>query len=354
MLSMTIKIFIFLALSFSLGYAQLDTTKGGTSARTTAQARKNLFPDTTGHSLDFWSGKLKWQTVSGGGGSGLINWTDSLNTTSPNDVTNVAALLAKGSATNIDAVIQPKGNGALQRIIPDGTNFNKGGIFSVNWTGDFLDADNTYVASGQYATISGGYTNRASGNYSTVTGGGYSTADGIGSVSGGWNNRSVGDYSITSGGYGNTIVSGANYSSIIGGFHNTDSAQYSAIIGGGSFTLDGNVSLGFNAQVGFGGNGVFCKRDSTVDFNEASLWLSNTGGLPTSLVFFQGNLNAIIDTATIPHVGLRAPDTVTASVVYTLPPADGTAGQVLQTDGHGHLTWVNHFWDEAYLKKILY
>ena len=35
-----------------------------------------------------------------------------------------------------------------------------------------------------------------------------------------------------------------------------------------------------------------------------------------------------------------ATDTVKISNTYTLPTVDGTAGQVLSTDGNGNLSWV--------------
>ena len=41
------------------------------------------------------------------------------------------------------------------------------------------------------------------------------------------------------------------------------------------------------------------------------------------------------------YVGFRAPDAVTTSIIWTLPVADGAAGQFLRTDGNGVLTWVN-------------
>lgn len=40
------------------------------------------------------------------------------------------------------------------------------------------------------------------------------------------------------------------------------------------------------------------------------------------------------------YVGFRAPDDVTTSVVWQLPAADGTNGQVLRTNGAGVLSWV--------------
>jgi len=41
-------------------------------------------------------------------------------------------------------------------------------------------------------------------------------------------------------------------------------------------------------------------------------------------------------------VGFSAPDTVTTSVVWQLPPSDGLSGQVLTTDGSGNLLWTSN------------
>ena len=40
------------------------------------------------------------------------------------------------------------------------------------------------------------------------------------------------------------------------------------------------------------------------------------------------------------YVGLQAPSTVASNVTFTLPSADGTSGQVLQTDGSGVLSFT--------------
>lgn len=42
-------------------------------------------------------------------------------------------------------------------------------------------------------------------------------------------------------------------------------------------------------------------------------------------------------------VKLTTPDTLAANRTFKLPNADGTAGQVLQTDGNGNLSFVNRF-----------
>jgi hypothetical protein len=41
------------------------------------------------------------------------------------------------------------------------------------------------------------------------------------------------------------------------------------------------------------------------------------------------------------YIGFKAPDILAANKVWVLPAADGTAGQVLKTDGVGNLSWVS-------------
>lgn len=40
------------------------------------------------------------------------------------------------------------------------------------------------------------------------------------------------------------------------------------------------------------------------------------------------------------YVGFKAPATVAANLVWTLPAADGSSGQVLSTNGSGILSWA--------------
>lgn len=42
------------------------------------------------------------------------------------------------------------------------------------------------------------------------------------------------------------------------------------------------------------------------------------------------------------YVGFKAPDAIAENVVWTLPDADGGAGDALETDGAGHLSWETH------------
>lgn len=143
-------------------------------------------------------------------GSGTLNWyllanlissfpgyAVALNTSSPNNTVNASSLTASGGTTNQDAVIAPKGTGALIAAIPDSssTGGGKRGQYAVDL--QLSRASSTNVASGNYSVIIGGYnsvasatraavlggdSNNAAGNYSTVLGGLNNTAVGLNSV----------------------------------------------------------------------------------------------------------------------------------------------------------------------------
>lgn len=70
--------------------------------------------------------------------------------------------------------------------------------------------------------------------------------------------------------------------------------------------------------------------------------VSAGGGLSTSQVDLveQGDLR-LQDTTGGQYVALQAPGTVSSSFTLTLPAADGTSGQVLQTNGSGTLSFID-------------
>jgi hypothetical protein len=57
---------------------------------------------------------------------------------------------------------------------------------------------------------------------------------------------------------------------------------------------------------------------------------------PTELRFMEDSDNGTN------YVALKASNSLTANTTYTLPTADGTSGQVLQTNGTGTLSWTNN------------
>lgn len=157
-------------------------------------------------------------------------WTSSLNTTTPNDTNFAARLLATGSSATIDAVVSPKGTGALlaQLATASGAGGNKRGASAVDWQMSRSLA--SAVASGDYSVIAGGSSNRASTLYSTVGGGQLNLAtQEAATICGGKSNAASGYYSVISGGT-NNIASGEN-ASVTGGSYNNASA-YGSRAGG--------------------------------------------------------------------------------------------------------------------------
>lgn len=129
--------------------------------------------------------------------AGVTGFTSALNTSSPNNTVNASSLTASGGSTNQDAVIAPKGTGALIAAIPNdaASGGGKRGQYAVDL--QLSRAFSTNVASGNYSVIIGGYnsvasatraavlggdSNNAAGNYSTVLGGLNNTAVGLNSV----------------------------------------------------------------------------------------------------------------------------------------------------------------------------
>jgi hypothetical protein len=209
--------------------------------RNSGGAFARLAAGTDGHVLTLAGGLPSW--VAGGGG-GLTNWTDAISTASPNNAVSAASLTATGGATNIDAVVAPKGTGALLAEVPDSAaaGGNKRGASAVDL--QTVRSSAIQVASGLRSVIVGGQNNRASAEF-TVVGGGYeNTAQGNYSVVlGGVINLASGDTAIVAGGSGNTA---SNARAVVsGGQSNIASGAYSAV-GGGS----GNTANGYGSVAG--------------------------------------------------------------------------------------------------------
>ncbi len=324
-----------------------------------AQGGANTFLKNNG------SGALSW--ASAGGGGGLINWIDSINTASPNATVPVVSLVTKNAATDIDAVVQPKGLGGFGLSIPDGTasGGNKRGVHSIDMQ---LDRDaNNLTAASDYSSIFSGYDNEIDGAaaFSSIVGGESNWIHGqtdclIGS---GRQNLIIGTgdgRSFIGGGFNNQIAS-STYATILGGINNSiSSTSHSSILGGSDLTLLGKFDFGFLGDNMTHSHPMTFIYDGNVILGNVSLWMANNDGTVQPIIFQAKHSNSgQVDTTGDPttgvlYVGLKAPDTVVSSIVYTLPTHDGTSGQVLQTDGNGHLSWVNHYYDSDFDRKILY
>lgn len=201
---------------------------------------------------------------SAGGGGGLTNFTESVNTSAPNNAgVPVVRLLATNAATDVDIALSPKGAGALTAQTADNTSTggNKRGTNAVDW--QMARSVNTRVASNTYSVIGGGQNNTASGANSVVAGGTTNTASSSNSVvaggssnvasnttatvSGGSSNTASATNSTIAGGSSNTASTGT-YPTVLAGFLNTASGDYSTTLGGYDNTADGKFSIASGAD----------------------------------------------------------------------------------------------------------
>ena len=121
----------------------------------------------------------------------------------------------------------------------------------------------TAVASGEYATVSGGFVNHAEGKYSSVSGGSKNHAtgenasisgggDGVASglnssISGGRQNKATGEFASVSGGDQNEAA--GKQSTVSGGTANKTTGDWSTIVGGAYNVASGNSSLALGGMM---------------------------------------------------------------------------------------------------------
>lgn len=169
-------------------------------------------------------------TGGGGGGGGDTDYiTTSIDTTAPNDTTNAIAWEATGGSTNADLVISPKGTGAIQAHVADGTTAGgeKRGSNAFDMQSGARSAA-TQVASGQ----------------ESVTLGARCTASGSTAVALGEQNDASGPYTFSTGSYNKSSGYGA---ANLGGSLSDASGIRSVTLGGlylGSRGISGLVSFG--------------------------------------------------------------------------------------------------------------
>jgi hypothetical protein len=84
--------------------------------------------------------------------------------------------------------------------------------------------------------------------------------------------------------------------------------------------------------------------DTQIQFNDGGSAFGGSANLVwdgTNVVLGATGALRLGDTTGGEYVGLKAPGTVSSSVTFTLPGADGTADQVIKTDGSGNLSFTD-------------
>ncbi len=228
------------------GTAPIAIDAAAVASGTVATAR--LGTGTAG-AATFLRGDGTWATPSG---SGLANWTETVNSAAPNIVRPVVAFSATNAATDVDAAITPKGAGALVAQMADNTTVggNKRGVRATDLQKSRAMA--SQVASGPQSVIAGGSNNTAHGNEAVVTGGASNTASA--------QNSTVG------GGTGN--IADANNSWIPGGANATTRGLFGrGSVAAGRFVMTGDAQWGM----------MVMRRQST---DATATVLTSDGGTP--------------------------------------------------------------------------
>ena len=267
---------------------------------------------TVGSGLTLAGGTL---SASGGGG-GLSNFTEGVNTGSPNATVPVVSLTATNAASDVDVAIITKATGALLAQVPDGTSTagNKRGSRAVDLQKTRSNAAD--VASGGYALILGGASNRATQFYSTVVGGQTNQATGQRTfIGGGESNTASGSYATVAGGEGNT-ASGSR-ATVPGGNNVAASGDYSFASGrNGTASGTYSVSMGLNCTAD--GYASWAMGDS-----------ANARGVRGVRAYAAGSFSAAGDNQQADYI-LRSDTTnATPEAITSDNSAAGTANQIV-------------------------
>lgn len=208
---------------------------------------------TNGQVLSYNSSSQAWINYSPQ--IGLLNFTESINSSTPNTSIPAASLVASGAASSIDAVFSPKGSGAIIAQVPDNapTGGNKRGIWAVDLQ-MFRDSP-TKVASGA-SSLAVGINNTASGAYSATAGAG-NIASGNWSVALGSSNTSSGQYGLSIG----SLNTASGSAAISLGSGNTASGEFSCVPGGQRGT-----TRGITGAYAWAGNAISLGKTQTQQF----------------------------------------------------------------------------------------
>lgn len=235
------------------------------------------------------------------------------------------------SASNGNILITPNGTGS---IVLDGLNWPQtdgsanyvlktNGSGQLSWTAQTTDTNTTYGISAETAT--GGVNLRLSGSDTTTDD--VKLAEGSNITLTRTDANTITIASTASGGITLSDDTSTNATRYILFDDSTSGSQSAFNISSTKLTF--NPSSGILTATGFNG-----PINGTIGATTA-----NTGTFTTLTVNSANDLR-LADSDSSNYVGFKAPTTVSANKIWTLPAADGSNGQVLSTDGSGTLSWA--------------
>ena len=127
-----------------------------------------------------------------------------------------------------------------------------------------------------------------------------------------------------------------------------DNQSNAAIVFKASATTGVTIAAGKQALVAWNGSD-FVQVGASAGGSNTQVQFNSSGALGGSANFTWDGSNVLIgaqgdlrfgDSDSSSYVALQAPAVVASDVTFTLPSADGTSGQVLQTNGSGALSFV--------------
>lgn len=271
-----------------------DLIVGGVSGSPT-----RLGIGTNGQALVVSGGVVAW----GSGGGGLTNWTDAVNTSSPNATIPVVSLAATNAATNVDTALIPKGTGGFALAVADSatTGGNKRGRRAV-------DLQLARSAAAQVAAADDSF---AAGRQNTIA-----TTATEAAVFGSSNTISSGSTNAFCAGSSNTVGPNSNYSAVFGN-NNTATARY-ALMGGNNGTASGESCLVF---------GELCV--ASANYGTAIGLRANTRGLIGGRAWASGMFSASGDGQERSATLRRSTTNATPAVLTADASAPGTDDQLV-------------------------
>lgn len=251
--------------------------------RTSMGPITRLAVGTDGQVLTLAGGLPSWAD---GGGGGLSNITEAVNTSSPNATVPVVSLTATNAATNVDLALVSKGSGALLVGVPNGltSGGNKRGIYAIDFSS--LRGAASQVASGAYSVVIG-QEGTASGASSTainsgaIASGAGAFALGQGTASGQYS-RALGQSSTASGNRSTTLgwygTASGEASVAAGNRANTKTRKNMLALASGQFSNVGDAQFGLHVL-----------RRATTDATATELSMDGVAPIPTTRIVLENN-----------------------------------------------------------------